>query len=208
MAVQLTQEMILAAQANQQKYGVPASITLGQIMLESGGSYEGGVSKLAYNAKNLFGIKGTGSAGVYHINTNEQGKNGTYTTTAAFRKYHSYSESIEDHGRLLSSDRYTAKTQNATTVEEYARALQAAGYATDKNYANKLLSVISSNNLTQYDNGEIGGVIPTTSPDYYETEEGKLDILGQVVKFVLIVGLLVLAVLFILKGTGIEGRFF
>ena len=204
MAVQLTNEMIQAAQANQQKYGVPASITLGQIMLESGGSYGGGLSKLAYKAKNLFGIKGAGSAGTYHINTVEESNGKKYTTTAAFRKYNSYAESIEDHGRLLSSDRYTAKTQNATTVTEYAHALQAAGYATDSNYANKLLSVISSNNLTQYDSGEIGGVTPSTALAYEDTEEGKLDILGQILKFILVVGLLILAVLFLLKGTGVS----
>ena len=55
MAIQLTSEMIQAAQQNEKKYGVPASITLGQIILESSGSYEGGMSKLAAKAKNLFG---------------------------------------------------------------------------------------------------------------------------------------------------------
>lgn len=205
MAVQLTNEMIRAAQLNQEKYGVPASITLGQIMLESGGSYAGGVSKLAYKAKNLFGTKGAGPAGTYHINTVEEKNGKTYTTVAGFRKYNSYTESIEDHGRLLTKDRYTAKTQNATTVQEYAQALQDAGYATDSNYAKKLVSVISSNNLTQYDNGTIGGVAPSPGVGATETEEtGKLDLLGQVLRFVLIVGLLILAVVFLLKGLNVK----
>lgn len=203
MAVKLTEEMIKAAQANQEKYGVPASITLGQIMLESGGKYEGGLSKLAYKAKNLFGLKGAGSAGVYHINTVEETKNGKQTVVAGFRKYNTFTESIEDHGRLLASDRYTAKTKDAKTVEEYAKGIQAAGYSTSKNYAKDLLSVIEKNNLTQYDSGEIGGIIPSTDPAYYG-EDGKLDFLGQLVKFIVIMGLLILAVLFLLKGLNVK----
>ena len=206
MAVQLTQEMIQAAQLNQEKYGIPASITLGQIILESSGSYDGGVSKLAYKAKNLFGMKGAGPAGTYLINTLEESPTGNkYTTTAGFRKYNSYAESIADHGRLLTQDRYTAKTQNATTVQEYAQAIQAAGYATDSNYANKLISVINSNNLTQYDSGTIGGVEPAAGVEEQEQETGKLDLLGQVLRFVLILGLLILAVVFFMKGFGMEG---
>lgn len=205
MAVQLTQEMIQGAVSNQEKYGVPASITLGQIILESSGSYSGGVSKLAYKAKNLFGMKGAGPAGTYHINTVEQTKDGKeYTTTAGFRKYNSYAESIADHGLLLTGDRYTAKTQNATTVQEYAQALQSAGYATDKQYANKLMSVINSNNLTQYDTGNIGGVVPSTGAGTEDT--AKLDLIGQVLRFILIIGLLVVAVLFLLKAFGVERR--
>ena len=204
MAVQLTNEMIKSAQDNQEKYRIPASITLGQIILESSGSYDGGVSKLAYKAKNLFGIKGAGSAGTYHINTREEKNGKTFTTTAGFRKYNSYAESIEDHGLLLMKDRYTAKTQNATTVQEYAQALQDAGYATDSNYAKKLMSVINSNNLTQYDSGAIGGMAPSEGVGATEKETDKLDLLGQVLRFILIIGLLIVAVLFLFKGFGVD----
>lgn len=205
MAVQLTNEMIQAAQLNQEKYGVPASITLGQIILESSGSYSGGVSKLAYAAKNLFGMKGAGPAGTYLINTVEESPTGKqYVTTAGFRKYNSYAESIADHGKLLTTDRYTAKTQNATTVQEYAQAIQAAGYATDSKYSEKLMSVIKSNNLTQYDTGTIGGVSPGPGVEEPEQDTNKLDLIGQVLRFILIIGLLILAVVFLLKGLGVD----
>ena len=203
MGVQLTQEMIKGAQLTEEKYGVPASITLGQILLESGGSYAGGLSGLAYKGKNLFGMKGEGTAGSIYLTTKEQGSNGTYATTAKFRKYNSFTESIEDHGKLLSSVRYQQKTNSATTIREYAGALQSAGYATDKNYADKLMNVILTNNLIQYDGTALAdnqkSIDNTTDND-----ETKLDIFGQVVRFILIFGLVILAVVFFMKGVGIE----
>ena len=56
MGVTLTQEMIKGAQESEQKYGVPASVTLAQIMQESGGTNKGGLSTLAYKYNNLFGV--------------------------------------------------------------------------------------------------------------------------------------------------------
>lgn len=135
--------------------GIPASIILGQIMLESGGSYSGGLSGLAASAKNLFGVKGAGSAGSVYMPTKEF-ENGKYVTVnAAFRKYNSYEESIEDHAALLSKPRYAKHLVNAKTVNDYAAGIKAGGYATDPNYVNKLLGVISSNNLSQYDSGSL-----------------------------------------------------
>ena len=214
MAVQLTQEMIAGAQATERKYGVPASITLGQIMLESGGSYEGGLSGLAVKAKNLFGIKGTGTAGSVTMNTMEQGANGLYATQANFRKYNSYAESIEDHGKLLTNANYTRYTKDAKTVEEYAVAIHKAGYATDANYANKLISIINSNNLKQYDGGSSYSVPEYTGTETLQnvtssgngevTEEVKLDFGGQILRFILILGLIILAIIFFFSAFGVS----
>lgn len=149
MGVQITQEMISGAQATEKKYGVPASITLGQIMLESGGSYKGGLSGLAYYYNNLFGITATTAdktSGNAVYMTNKSGEDGHYYAT-----YSSVEDSIEAHGQLLTNDRYASQTKSAITIEQYAQGIANGGYATDPNYASKLVSIIQSNNLTKYD---------------------------------------------------------
>lgn len=144
---------IAGAQAGQAKTGFPASVTLAQIVLESSGKYPGGVSGLAYEAKNLFGIKGVGPAGSYTIATKEVIGGRTITVNAAFRKYNNYSESIEDHLKLLSGSRYANQFKSAKSVNDYCNGLQKAGYATDPSYANKLINIITMYNLHQYDGG-------------------------------------------------------
>lgn len=139
----------------QNETGIPASIILGQIMLESGGRFSGGLSGLATQAKNLFGIKGSGNAGSVLLPTTEY-KNGQYVTVQAnFRKYNSYYDSMKDHAALLSNERYAKYLRNAKSVNEFAEGIKKGGYATDPNYVNKLLNVISSNNLHQYDTGNM-----------------------------------------------------
>lgn len=163
MGVQLTQEMIQGAIDTQNKYGVPASVTLAQILQESGGSYAGGLSGLAYNYKNLFGIKAGGSwtGKSVSMSTGETYNGQNVTITDAFRVYDSFADSIEDHGKLLASDYYTKYTSKATTADEYAKAIHQAGYATDPNYSDTLISLMKQYNLYQYDSGKIGGVVAT-----------------------------------------------
>ena len=62
LAVQLTQGMIQGAQETERLTGVPSSITLAQIIEESTGKYEGGLSYLAYKGNNLFGVKSFSSS--------------------------------------------------------------------------------------------------------------------------------------------------
>lgn len=163
MGVQLTQEMVEGAINTQKKYGVPASVTLAQILVESGGSYAGGLSGLAYNYKNLFGIKAgsswTGES--VNLSTGEHFNGQDVTISDAFRVYNSFEDSIEDHGKLLASDYYTKYTSKATTSDEYAKAIHEAGYATDPEYSNTLISLMKQYNLYQYDSGKIGGIVST-----------------------------------------------
>ena len=165
MGVQLTQEMINGAILTQEKYGVPASVTLGQIILESGGNYPGGLSGLAYNDNNLFGIKtGSGWEGQsVTYKTTEYVDGQKVTVNASFRKYNSVLDSIEDHGELLSSSIYTNKTNGATGLTDYVQKMGSI-YATSPTYANDLLNIINKNNLTQYDNGSLPDKIVQTSP--------------------------------------------
>lgn len=146
---------IQAAQKTQEETGIPASIVLGQIILESSGKYEGGLSGLAAGAKNLFGIKGKGSAGSYYVPTKEWDGSKYITVQAGFRKYNSYDESIRDHAVLLTKERYAKQFANAKSVQDYAEGLQKAGYATSPTYASKLMNVIDTYKLNQYDNGSI-----------------------------------------------------
>lgn len=106
---------------------------------------------------NLYGIKATGNTtpywdGSYVTAGTTEYANGSYNPRQSrFRSYSSISDSIRDHSHLLlTADRYKS-VRSAQTPEEQARALQSCGYATDPNYASKLISIINSNNLKQYD---------------------------------------------------------
>lgn len=129
------------------KSGVPASIILAQAALETGWG-----SSAIGDAKNLFGIKGTGPAGSINVPTREVVNGRTVTVNANFRKYNSWQESIEDHGKLLQNARYANCLKYKNDPDQFARELQKAGYATDPSYASKLISIMKSNNLYQYNN--------------------------------------------------------
>lgn len=208
MSVKLTNEMIQAAKATETKYGVPASITLGQIMLESGGSYSGGLSGLAYNYNNLFGITaGSSWTGKTIYMTNKQGKDGQ-----TYRVYNNVLESIDDHGKLLSNSNYTSHTKGATTIQEYAQGIKDAGYATDPNYVTKLMNVIKTNNLTQYDSGKIGGVTADTLSTSSENNpkgnsvesDNNTNLFGSIVVVTLSILVIGVGILFFTKSLGID----
>ncbi|MED3257543.1 glucosaminidase domain-containing protein, partial [Priestia megaterium] len=139
------------AQRIQKETGIPASIILGQMVFESSGKNPGGMSGLAYNAKNLFGIKGVGPAGTHTVWSQEYDAGGG--RVSGFRKYNSYYESMADHARLLQTPRYASQLKNAKTFEDFARGIKAGGYATDPNYAGQLISIIKQNGLDKYDDG-------------------------------------------------------
>lgn len=139
-------------------YGLYPSVIIAQSILESGW----GKSSLSGDPNyNLFGIKAEkGYTGDYvKVPTEEwepdaSYKDGGYFVTIYdnFRKYSSYDETFKDHANFLKKTRYTnVWIQNAATYQDATAALQAAGYATDPQYAIKLNSIIKSYNLTQYD---------------------------------------------------------
>lgn len=129
-----------------QRYKIPASITLAQGLLESGA----GRSELTRKANNHFGIKchndWTGPTS-YH-DDDARGE--------CFRAYSSAYESYEDHSRFLAgSRRYSQLFQlGVTDYKGWARGLKAAGYATNPQYANKLIEIIQLYKLDQYDNAK------------------------------------------------------
>lgn len=136
--------------ASMKKHGVLASITIAQAILESAW----GKSELSTKAYNLFGIKRTGNEPCIVMRTGEQKKTGEkYYINAAFRKYNSYAESINDHALfLVDNPRY--RENGFFSAKDYvgqANALQKAGYATSLAYAQSLINLIRQFNLNKYD---------------------------------------------------------
>lgn len=205
--VQLTDEMIKGAQDTERKTGVPASITLGQIMLESSGSYAGGLSGLAYKGNNLFGVKY--SSNKYSVIYMKDG-NGSLQ---AWNHYNSIADSIEHHSEILTLDRYKNRYQNATSVADYAKALQDGGYAGNSTtYASTLMTVINNNNLNKYNvNQKVVGAVSGSSSSSSRSGTVNLgfvsiagNVLGNIIKYIAIVLFIILFVFFMLKALGID----
>ncbi|MBC1649305.1 GW domain-containing glycosaminoglycan-binding protein [Listeria booriae] len=140
------------AQEIQDQKGILTSITLAQAILES----NWGESKLATEGRNLFGIKGEYQKDSVTMPTQEFENNEWITIDAAFRKYPTWFESLDDHAALFLKGTSWDKTkyQGVIKAKDYktaANALQKAGYATDPGYADKLIELIEQRNLQAYD---------------------------------------------------------
>ena len=124
------------------KYGIPASITLAQGVLESGA----GKSELARKGNNHFGIKCNGWTGrkTYHDDDERN---------ECFRAYKNAYESYVDHSVFLTtSQRYSRLFQlKRTDYKGWARGLKACGYATSPTYASRLIEIIELYQLYRYD---------------------------------------------------------
>ncbi len=132
------------AQAEMDKFGIPASITLAQGLLES----NMGNSKLAVNNNNHFGIKCFSKACKKgHCSNFKDDHHKDF-----FRKFKTAWESYRSHSTLLSGKRYKhLKKLDRKDYKGWAVGLQKAGYATDKRYAKKLIRLIETLDLGQYD---------------------------------------------------------
>ena len=128
-------------------YGIPASITLAQGILESGS----GKGRLSVEANNHFGIKCHGWKGekIYHDDDVSQ---------ECFRKYKDAKYSFRDHSLFLKDRKryYKLFQLKKDDYKNWAKGLKKAGYATDPKYPNKLISLIERYNLTQYDAQVLG----------------------------------------------------
>lgn len=124
------------------RYRIPASITLAQGLLESGA----GKSELTRKGNNHFGIKCHGWRGrsVYY---DDDAKN------ECFRAYRNAYESYEDHSKFLANgQRYRRLFDlKITDYKGWAKGLKAAGYATNPQYANRLIDIIKVYELDRFD---------------------------------------------------------
>lgn len=137
------------AQEDSKGSKILASLTIAQAILES----NNGNSRLTIEGNALFGIK---------VSTNWRGKVWTGTTVeyydgnrtsimAGFRAYNSWQESIADHSALITGLRRYKAVVGEKDYKKACRAIQAAGYATDPQYATKLIHLIETYDLYRYD---------------------------------------------------------
>jgi flagellum-specific peptidoglycan hydrolase FlgJ len=141
--------LLPGALAIQEKYGIPASFTLAQAASES----RWGDSDLAKKAFNLFGVKAdSGWKGpCFNLKTGEVLNGKEVIVGASWRKYGSWAECMEDRVNFFKVNRRYASCWQQTTGEGWARAVQAANYATDPKYADKLIAVMDGRNLQRFD---------------------------------------------------------
>ncbi len=135
-----------AAMEQMRKYGIPASVTLAQGILESAN----GQSELSRKGNNHFGIKATSSwvnqGGAYLVYADDK-------PNEKFCKYASVADSYEHHSLFLKANgRYSNLFRlPADDYVGWTKGLQDAGYATSSKYAASLQSVIKSQGLDKYD---------------------------------------------------------
>lgn len=127
------------------KYGIPASITLAQGILESGS----GNSSLARFANNHFGIKCTSDwKGKGYYKDDDKADD-------CFRVYKDARESYRDHSEFLKRKRYSALFElDKNDYKNWALGLKQAGYATNPKYPDLLIGIIDRYQLYQYDESE------------------------------------------------------
>ncbi len=131
------------AMEEMEQYGIPASITLAQGLLESGA----GQSNLVKKSNNHFGIK---------CHTSWRGPSTTHDDDEkgeCFRKYLHPRESYRDHSLFLVNGRRYAFLfeYSIKDYKSWAKGLKKAGYATDPKYPSKLIAQIETYNLDQFD---------------------------------------------------------
>ena len=149
------------AQFEMKAYGIPASITLAQGILESG--Y--GRSNLTLKTNNHFGIKcHTGWDGEYDFHDDD-------AKGECFRKYNHPMYSFRDHSIFLSTRARYAFLFDLKKDDyiRWAKGLRQAGYATDKRYPQKLISFIEQYQLYKYDKEILGkGFVFEKEPKTYD----------------------------------------
>jgi flagellum-specific peptidoglycan hydrolase FlgJ len=181
-----TQQAFLSAVAPgaiaaQQRYGVPAAVTIAQAIEESAW----GQSGLATQYHNLFGIKGTGPAGSVSLPTQEYAGGQWKTIDAPFRVYHNIAESISDHAELLAtSGYYTHAMSDRAFPDAFANDLTGI-YATDPDYGANLISLMRLYDLYRYDSPArssgaqgVPTAQPHTTPSATPTQAGTTTLSG------------------------------
>lgn len=141
-----------AAQKEQKKYGIPASITIAQAGLES----QWGNSRLGNKYNNLFGMKANKGDDKVRMYTIENVNGKQRYIPQYFAVYQTWDDSIKAHTNIIvngTKDNHH-RFDGVRTNNDYRKAaqeLQKNGYATDPNYANKLIYAIQKFNLAKYD---------------------------------------------------------
>jgi len=137
--------LIEPAKAVQAKLGVPFQVVIAQAALETGWGQKIIKDEQGSSSYNLFNIKADERWAGEQIqkDTLEFEQGAMVKKSAPFRAYQSLAESFNDYVNFLSTnDRYQKALQNSTNVEHFVQGLQEAGYATDPQYANKIMATL------------------------------------------------------------------
>lgn len=144
MSHSIPPEVIQAAKDTMRRWKVPASISLAQYALESAwGTKTSGPN-------NFFGMKAKWDEVGVLRKTHEFYKGQMIATTAMFRAFGTPQEAFEAHGHLLATSPCYHAAQHCLHYRAYAHALTGV-YATDPHYGDKLIQLIESAGLDQYD---------------------------------------------------------
>lgn len=142
--------------ADMRSSGILASLTAAQAFIES----SKGNSGLTCKANNLFGIKGSYNGQSVTMLTTEYYNGVAHKVHAAFRKYPTWQESINDHSSLFNR---LARYKNLRGLTDYVKAcnyVHADGYATSPTYSTTLLNMINKYKLYEWDAEVLGKPIP------------------------------------------------
>lgn len=141
---QYVERFVKIAQAEMEKYGIPASISLAQGLVES----NAGESKLSVRNNNHFGMK-------CFSHSCSKGHCSNFTDDSHkdfFLKFENPWKSFRAHSKLLKAGRYRRLfSLSSKDYRGWATGLKAFGYATDPHYANSLIRTIEDLNLQQFD---------------------------------------------------------
>ena len=184
----ITEDMMEAFFAVQEESGIPVSTGVAQVIAESGFGLYGpggdngqGLSQLAYEYKNLFGIKYFSgdqyAIGGVDLSTGEETGNGNTTIMAAFSVYPDYGACIRQRGWMLSREPYASKVSayrnkndkkySKEDARGFMNGIRAAGWATDSSYVEKCVQHMDNYNLYRFDN--------MTYEEYQKSGGGNYD---------------------------------
>lgn len=140
------------ARQMQEKYGVIASISIAQAILES----DWHTSTLSTQYNNLYGIKADASQKSVVLPTQEFENGQWITIQGRFAAYDTWQDSMKAHAELLyhGTSWNSAQYQHVLAARDYksaAAALTKDGYATDPTYAEKLIAIIQEWHLSRFD---------------------------------------------------------
>ncbi|OUR60563.1 flagellar rod assembly protein/muramidase FlgJ [Colwellia sp. 39_35_sub15_T18] len=137
--------LIEPAKAVQEKLGVPFQVVIAQAALETGWGQKIIKDEHGTSSNNLFNIKADKrwAGDKIQKETLEFEQGAMVKKSAPFRAYQSLSEGFNDYVNFLSNnDRYQGALQKPGNVEHFLHSLQKAGYATDPQYANKIMATL------------------------------------------------------------------
>lgn len=166
------EKIALAAISNYKKYRILPSLTIAMAIKES----NWGLSKLASNDFNFFGMKWTSTCGCDYAeyNTKEWDKDHYKTIKAKFRKYADFNEGIIGFYSFITGYKRYANLIDETDAYKACTLIQKDGWATAPNYGDSLYNdYILKYNLMDYDKAALGiASLPTKDENVYIVKPG------------------------------------